>query len=72
MSRGIEKPRNLEDVSDQTKTWELTEIVDPTKCRTVTMPDNLDTTSKVLLYYKKFILFYVSELSCPVHHFYDY
>ncbi|XWS08546.1 hypothetical protein CRYUN_Cryun40dG0011800 [Craigia yunnanensis] len=52
MSRGIEKPINLEDVSDKTKTWELTEIVDPTQCRTVTMPDNLDTASKVarLLY----------------------
>ena len=49
MSRGIEKPRNLEDVSDKTKPWELTEIVDPTQCRTVTMPDNLDTASKVLL-----------------------
>ncbi|XP_022722525.1 topless-related protein 2-like isoform X2 [Durio zibethinus] len=52
VSRGIEKPRNLEDVSDKTKTWELTVIVDPTQCRTVTMPGNLDTTSKVarLLY----------------------
>ena len=49
MSRGIEKPKNLEDVSDKTKTWELTEIVDPTQCRTVTMPDNLDTASKVFL-----------------------
>ncbi|XVF28270.1 hypothetical protein REPUB_Repub15cG0015300 [Reevesia pubescens] len=52
MRRGMEKPRNLEDVSDKTKTWELTEIVDPTQCRTVSMPDNLDTASKVarLLY----------------------
>ncbi|XP_007035675.2 PREDICTED: topless-related protein 2 isoform X3 [Theobroma cacao] len=52
MSRGIEKPRTLEDVSDKTKPWELTEIVDPSQCRTVTMPDNLDTASKVarLLY----------------------
>ncbi|XVE65573.1 hypothetical protein DITRI_Ditri08aG0010600 [Diplodiscus trichospermus] len=52
ITRGIEKPRNLEDVSDKTKPWELTEIVDPTQCRTVTMPDNLDTASKVarLLY----------------------
>ncbi|XVF62520.1 hypothetical protein PTKIN_Ptkin09bG0014900 [Pterospermum kingtungense] len=52
MSRCIEKPRNLEDVSDQNKTWELTEIIEPTQCRMVTMPDNLDTASKVarLLY----------------------
>ncbi|TYH01743.1 hypothetical protein ES288_A09G084400v1 [Gossypium darwinii] len=52
MSRGIEKPRNLEHVSEKTKTWELTEVVDATQCRTVAMPDNLDTASKVarLLY----------------------
>ncbi|XP_022760612.1 topless-related protein 2-like [Durio zibethinus] len=52
MSRSIERPRNLEDVSDKTKTWELIEIVDPTQCRTVTMADNPDTDSKVarLLY----------------------
>ncbi|KAK8671173.1 hypothetical protein V6N13_037778 [Hibiscus sabdariffa] len=52
MSSGIEKPRNLEDASDKTKPWELTEIVDPTQCRTVTFPDDLDTISKVarLLY----------------------
>ncbi|KAE8685551.1 Topless-related protein 2 [Hibiscus syriacus] len=52
MTRGIEKPRNLEHVPDKTKPWELTEIVDPTHCRTVTMPDNLESASKVarLLY----------------------
>ncbi|KHG04331.1 Topless-related 2 -like protein [Gossypium arboreum] len=52
MIRGIEKPRNLEDVSDKTKPWELTEIVDPTQCRTVTLPDNSEIASKVarLLY----------------------
>ncbi|KAK8619660.1 hypothetical protein V6N13_135942 [Hibiscus sabdariffa] len=52
MTRGIEKPRSLEHVSDKTKPWELTEIVDPTHCRTVTMPDNLESASKVarLLY----------------------
>ncbi|KAL4386733.1 hypothetical protein GQ457_09G024050 [Hibiscus cannabinus] len=52
MSGGIEKPRILEDASDKTKPWELTEIVDPTQCRIVTIPDNSDTASKVtsLLY----------------------
>ncbi|XP_038991993.1 topless-related protein 2-like [Hibiscus syriacus] len=52
ITRGIEKPRNLEHVPDKTKPWELTEIVDPTHCRTVTMPDNLESASKVarLLY----------------------
>lgn len=56
MSIGIEKPRNLEDVSDKTKPWELTEIVDPTQCRTVTLPDNSETARKVLLYYLLFCL----------------
>ncbi|KAE8686715.1 Topless-related protein 2 [Hibiscus syriacus] len=52
MTRGMEKPRNMEHVPDKTKPWELTEIVDPTHCRTVTMPDNLESASKVarLLY----------------------
>ncbi|KAE8736027.1 TOPLESS-related 2 isoform 3 [Hibiscus syriacus] len=52
MSRGTDEPRNLEDASDKTKPWELTETVYPTQCRTVTVPDNSDTASKVarLLY----------------------
>ncbi|KAL4388332.1 hypothetical protein GQ457_09G024040 [Hibiscus cannabinus] len=52
MSRGIGKRRNLEDASDKTKPWELTEIVDPTQCQTVTIPENSDTASNVtrLLY----------------------
>ncbi|CAF1933817.1 topless-related protein 2-like [Brassica napus] len=52
MSRSIEKPRNLESVVDKSKTLELTEIVDPTQCRQVTMPDSKDSVSKVarLLY----------------------
>lgn len=47
MSRSIEKPRNLESVVDKSKTLELTEIVDPTQCRQVTMPDSKDSVSKV-------------------------
>ncbi|KAH9683637.1 Topless-related protein 2 [Citrus sinensis] len=51
-ARGIEKPRNLEDISDKTKPWELTEIVDPLQCRVVAMPESTDSASKVarLLY----------------------
>ena len=45
MSRSIEKPRNLESVVDKSKTLELTEIVDPTQCRQVTMPDSKDSVS---------------------------
>ncbi|KAF9622713.1 hypothetical protein IFM89_032893 [Coptis chinensis] len=50
--RTTEKPRTLEDASDKAKLWELAEIMDPTKCRVVTMPDSADSASKVarLLY----------------------
>ncbi|GLT45730.1 hypothetical protein SLA2020_195400 [Shorea laevis] len=51
IGRGNEKrPRNLEDVSDKSKPWELTEIVNPVQCRTVTTPDNLDSKVVRLLY----------------------
>ncbi|KAK7329494.1 hypothetical protein VNO77_23664 [Canavalia gladiata] len=52
MARSIERKRSLDDVSDNSKAWELTEIVDPIQCRTVTMPDSIDPTNKVarLLY----------------------
>ncbi|XP_044498698.1 topless-related protein 2-like isoform X2 [Mangifera indica] len=52
IARGIEKPRNLEDVSDKAKPWEPTEIVDPVQCRAVTMPEGTDSACKVarLLY----------------------
>ncbi|KAK9292226.1 hypothetical protein L1049_020189 [Liquidambar formosana] len=52
MARSMEKPRSLEDISDKTKPWQLTEIVDPVQCRLVIMPDSTDTASPVarLLY----------------------
>ncbi|MCH93917.1 topless-related protein 3-like, partial [Trifolium medium] len=46
--RSVEKPRTVEDVMDRTKSWQLSEIVDPVHCRLVTMPDNTDTSSKVV------------------------
>jgi len=46
MSRSIEKSR-VEDATDRTKSWQLTEILDPVQCRSVTMPDNTDSFSKV-------------------------
>ena len=45
MSRTMEKPRHLESVDK--KPLELTEIVDPTQCRQVTMQDSKDSVSKV-------------------------
>lgn len=48
MGRSIEKTRNLEDTSDKAKPWELTEIVDPSRCRSVTMPESTGSASKVL------------------------
>ncbi|KAA8536804.1 hypothetical protein F0562_029282 [Nyssa sinensis] len=52
MSKSMEKPRTLADVTDKTKPWQLAEIVDPVQCRLVTMPDSTDTGNKVarLLY----------------------
>ncbi|XP_073041642.1 LOW QUALITY PROTEIN: topless-related protein 3-like [Primulina eburnea] len=52
MSRSIEKPRNLDDINDRIKPWQLTEIVDPVHCRVITMPDSTDCVHKVakLLY----------------------
>ncbi|KAK6930217.1 WD40 repeat [Dillenia turbinata] len=52
IARSLEKPRVMEDASDKSKPWELTEIVEPIQCRVVTMPDSTDPNSKVarLLY----------------------
>ncbi|KAG6701327.1 hypothetical protein I3842_08G159800 [Carya illinoinensis] len=49
MSRSMEKPRIVaEDVTDRSKTWQLSEISDAVQCRLVTMPDSNDTSSKVV------------------------
>lgn len=34
------KPR-VEDAVDKIKTWKLTEIMEPSQCRTIRLPDNL-------------------------------
>ncbi|KAJ4957139.1 hypothetical protein NE237_013922 [Protea cynaroides] len=51
-SRTIKKSRSLDDVTEITKPWELTEIVDHGQCRVVTMSENADPACKVpcLLY----------------------
>ncbi|XP_019440603.1 PREDICTED: topless-related protein 3-like [Lupinus angustifolius] len=48
MGRNVEKPRNAEDVIERPKPWQLSEIVDPVQCRLATMPDNTDSSSKVV------------------------
>ncbi|KAJ6397454.1 hypothetical protein OIU77_018463 [Salix suchowensis] len=48
MNRSIEKPRTVDDVIDKTKPWQLAEIVDPSECRLVTLPESADTSSKVV------------------------
>ncbi|XP_004495685.1 topless-related protein 3-like isoform X2 [Cicer arietinum] len=48
MSRSVEKSRTVEDATDRTKPWQLSEILDPVQCRSVTMPDNADSFSKVV------------------------
>ncbi|XP_047324935.1 topless-related protein 3-like isoform X1 [Impatiens glandulifera] len=52
MARSMERPRILDDATDKSKPWQLTEIVDPVQCRTVTMPESADAPRKVsrLLY----------------------
>ncbi|XVF31428.1 hypothetical protein REPUB_Repub16aG0145200 [Reevesia pubescens] len=54
LGRSVEKPRVVDDAIDKTKPWQLAEIVDPGQCRSVTLPDSTDTSSKVvrLLYTK--------------------
>ncbi|EPS69182.1 hypothetical protein M569_05580, partial [Genlisea aurea] len=52
MTRNMEKSRAMEDGIDKIKPWQLTEIVDPAQCRSLTMPESTDATNKVarLLY----------------------
>ena len=45
--RSMEKPRTMEDVTDRTKPWQLSEIVDAVQCRLVTLPEGTDSSSKV-------------------------
>nr|POE98679.1 isoform 2 of cyclin-l1-1 [Quercus suber] len=46
--RSMEKPRTMEDGTDRTKPWQLSEIVDAVQCRLVTMPEGTDSSSKVV------------------------
>lgn len=52
MGRSVEKPRAVEDVVDRaTKPWQLSEILDPVQCRSVTMPESTDSSSKVCYHF---------------------
>uniref|UniRef100_A0A2P2MSH2 Topless-related protein 3 isoform X1 n=1 Tax=Rhizophora mucronata TaxID=61149 RepID=A0A2P2MSH2_RHIMU len=51
MNRSMEKPRTMDDVIDRSKPWQLAEIVNPAGCRLVTLPESIDTSSKVRLLY---------------------
>lgn len=48
----MEKPKILDDVTEKSKSWQLTEILDAAQCCLVTIPDNTDAPTKVsrLLY----------------------
>lgn len=52
VGRNMDKPRSLDYVTDRTKPWQLTEIVDAAQCRLVTIPDSTGVSNKVsrLLY----------------------
>ena len=45
--RSMEKPRTMENGTDRTKPWQLSEIMDAVQCRLVTMPEGTDSSSKV-------------------------
>ncbi|KAF3958529.1 hypothetical protein CMV_016582 [Castanea mollissima] len=49
--RSMEKPRTMEDVSDRTKPWQLSEIVDAVQCLLVTMPEGTDSSKVIQLLY---------------------
>ncbi|KAK7277978.1 hypothetical protein RJT34_22999 [Clitoria ternatea] len=48
MGRNVEKPNVVEDAVDRAKPWQLSEILDPVQCRSVTMPESTDSSSKVV------------------------
>lgn len=71
ISRGVERQRSLDDVSDKTKPSELVEIVERVQCRAVTMPDSIDPANKVLFYFIDFN--FVSRYnSSPGHQVYNF
>ncbi|KAF8380486.1 hypothetical protein HHK36_027973 [Tetracentron sinense] len=43
--------RNLEEANDKSKIWKLTEINEPTQCRSLRLPDNLRTTKPLSTIY---------------------
>jgi len=48
MARGIEKKGNIDFASHKSKVWEITEIVNPLQCQTMTiLADSVDPTNKV-------------------------
>ncbi|ESW10946.1 hypothetical protein PHAVU_009G252100 [Phaseolus vulgaris] len=49
MARGIEKKGNIDFASHKSKVWEITEIVNPLQCQTMTiLADSVDPTNKVV------------------------
>ncbi|XP_040990771.1 topless-related protein 3-like [Juglans microcarpa x Juglans regia] len=48
MGRSMDKKIYVEDVTDITKLWQLSEIVGVVQCRLVTMPNSTDSSSKVV------------------------
>lgn len=47
----MEKARLVEDATEtKVKPWQLAEIVEPVQCRLVTLPESMDSFSKVCLF----------------------
>ncbi|XP_057423217.1 topless-related protein 3-like [Lotus japonicus] len=48
VGRNVERPRTVEDVTDRTRQWQPTEILDTVQCRSVSLPDSMESFSKVI------------------------
>lgn len=61
------KPRITEETNDKSKIWKLSEINEPSQCRTLKLPENLRVT-KVN---SPFNASHLTDVYCLSNHFYD-
>lgn len=47
IGQSVERPRIVEDVTGRTVPLQLSEILDPVECRSVTLPESTDSFNKV-------------------------
>lgn len=44
------KPRIAEEINDKSKIWKLSEITDPSQCRSLKLPEHLRVSTKVCFF----------------------